>query len=181
MSVPLKTIFQPTELSCTTQGCSAQLVELHYFAASFVGKSDPICLACLSGEIELTTELEDTTPADGPRKKVLRRQKKLSQQQERDIAEELGGKVNKASGAMAHAKGDVRKKGHWRVEAKYTEASSYRLTLDDLYKLAGECSDLERPIFIIDFRKKGGRQLDRFAVVQMTDLKEMIDGIGPHP
>ena len=54
--------------------------------------------------------------------RTSKRQKKISAKQERRMAEDLGGRVQPASGAMKHAKGDVRVMGVVRAEAKFTTA-----------------------------------------------------------
>jgi hypothetical protein len=65
-------------------------------------------------------------------------QQRRSRLQERRIAEEIGGREQPASGAAWNAKGDVRKLGELRVEAKYTEKNYYVLKLADLLKIRDE-------------------------------------------
>lgn len=125
--------------------------------------------------------MQELSPGPAPRRKTLRKNKRRSQQQERDIAEDLGGRTQPGSGNQPGAKGDVRLKGQWRIEAKFTFAKSYSLTLDDLYKIAGECGDLEKPAFVIDFLEPGTSKLkDRFAVLHFHDLKELLNGTSQH-
>jgi hypothetical protein len=59
--------------------------------------------------------------------------------QERETAELIGGRVQKASGAMLSAKGDVRLKGVLRGEMKSTEKKSFILKRAVLDKIRSEC------------------------------------------
>ncbi len=63
-----------------------------------------------------------------------------SQLQEKRIAKEIGGRVQPASGAGKHAKGDVRGDGIL-IEAKTTSKSEYVVKLKELKKIAGETLD----------------------------------------
>ena len=65
-------------------------------------------------------------------------QQKRSRLQERRIAEDIGGREQPASGASWSAKGDARKTGDLRVEAKFTEKDHYTLKLADLLKIRDE-------------------------------------------
>lgn len=61
-----------------------------------------------------------------------------SRLQENRIAEDIGGRRQKASGATDFAKGDVRKQGEIRVEAKTTGARTFILKLSDVNKIREE-------------------------------------------
>lgn len=103
--------------------------------------------------------------------------KRRSRRQENDVADDLGGQRQKASGALPGAKGDVRLKGKARVECKMTTAKSYRLQLEDLSKIRGEAAYPEIPAFVISFLEPHtNRERDRWAVVPwtwaVTKLKE---------
>lgn len=67
--------------------------------------------------------------SDGQRKSRL---------QETRIAKDIGGRRQKASGATDFAKGDVRKQGEIRVEAKTTGARTFILKLSDVSKIREE-------------------------------------------
>lgn len=56
-----------------------------------------------------------------------------SQKQERRIAQEVGGRLNSGSGNGLVHKNDVRT-ADTSIEAKFTDAASYRLYLSDLIK-----------------------------------------------
>jgi hypothetical protein len=125
--------------------------------------------------------MEPLVTGRAPMRKAFKKNKRLSQEQERDIAEELGARVQPNSGAMTGAKGDVRKKDHFRLEAKFTRAGSYSLQLDDLHKIASECSGWEKPLVVIDFLEPGTSRLkDRFAVLQFDHVKEFLNAPGQH-
>jgi len=145
------------------------------------GEATPLCKGCLFDPGGLAAEVEMEELAPGRRKHKFKKNKKRSLQQEVDIMDELGGRTQPGSGNQAGAKGDGRKKGELRVEAKFTEANSYSLVLDDLYKIAGEATFGELPLFVIDFLEPGKRSLkDRFAVLHFTDLKGLLDAARNH-
>lgn len=83
--------------------------------------------------------------------------RKKSKQQEQSIAKDIGGKVQKASGATDFAKGDVRGKG-LRVEAKTTSAKSYSLKLSEITKIQAEAltQDFEAWAMQIQFQGQLG-------------------------
>lgn len=58
--------------------------------------------------------------------------------QERSIAEDIGGRLQPGSGAPEFYKGDVRKAGDLRVEAKTTSKGSYSLKSSELEKIRNE-------------------------------------------
>jgi hypothetical protein len=127
---------------------------------------------------EETAVLEDV-PAEGNRMsaKSLR---KRSQKAEMKIAKELGGRVQKASGAMKGHKGDVLVKGKYRVEHKFTQAKQYTLTLADLFKIMGQCEGAEEPLFVVEFQERHTlRTLARYAIVPYeTWMKEQDEQAG---
>lgn len=101
---------------------------------------------------------------------------KRSQQQEKKVAEELGGKVQKGSGSSDFAKGDVRKMGSARVECKTTSKKSYALKLQEIQKITTEAiqGGMEGWAMQIEFQgQMGGRK--KVAVIdwyEYLDLKE---------
>jgi hypothetical protein len=147
------------------------------------GDADPLCGGCLFYRegLRVDVTMQDLAPGPASRRKGLRKARKVSQQQERDIAEELRGRTQPGSGNQRGAKGDVRVHGKLRVEAKFTTAGSYSLHLDDLYKIAGECGVGEKPVLVIDYRESGTSKLkDRFAVVHFQDLKDLLHAPDQH-
>lgn len=163
-------------LPCTVCGSAGPVAIIHIITPSGSGTSDPLCGLCFrSEENQIPVDIEEVEVEVAGKRKALKAQRKLSQRQELDIAEELGGRVQLASGALAGSKGDVRIKGAYRIEAKFTKAGSYSLKLEDLYKIMSECGAGEKPLFIIDFLDPTGRTRDRFAVLHWEDLKEMTD------
>jgi hypothetical protein len=101
--------------------------------------------------------------------------KKLSKKQERRIAEDVGGRTQPGSGCSPRAKGDVRKLGELRIEAKYTKARSYSLHLDDLRKILSECGEGEIATLVVDFLDpQSGRTTDSWAVVPYEDWIEKV-------
>lgn len=94
--------------------------------------------------------------------KLMRRAVK---RQEENLADVIGGRRQKGSGALPWAKGDAVKKGVWRGEAKQTQKKSYVLKLEILEKLRSECAFGESPIMSIQFTDKDGSVLDSWILV----------------
>lgn len=105
------------------------------------------------------------TPIRTPVTRRNRQQKRASVRQENRIARDIDGRRQKASGATAHAKGDVRKAGSLRIEAKYTTAKSFSLKLADLVKIRSECTGRETPAFQITFMDRERRPIDEWMAV----------------
>lgn len=145
------------------------------------GETEPLCLGCLTGHLCLDLPL--TPLAEGPvlQVKGLRQRKKRSQKQEREVAARFDARVQPASGALPSAKGDVRKRGALRIEAKFTEHETFALPLAALTKVEQECLGLEKPVLVVDFVEKGTRKLRAsYAVVPSDHLKELLDAAGHH-
>ena len=160
--------------------CGAENTDVIVFGAiteDHSGEADALCQGCVFGSVGLRADVPmKALNTDRRGRKQLRRAKKVSLKQEVDIMEELGGRTQPGSGNQPGAKGDVRKKGELRVEAKYTEDNSFRVPLDDLWKIAGEASTGELPVYVIDFLEPGKRGLrDRFAVLHFNDLKGLLN------
>lgn len=89
-----------------------------------------------------------------------------SKLQERRVAKELGGRVQKASGATKFAKGDVRAKGLF-AECKTTSKTAYILKLEDLKKITREAfqRNFSDWVFQIEFQGRGMAR--KFAVIDL--------------
>jgi hypothetical protein len=125
--------------------------------------------------------MELLSPGPAPRRKALRKGKKRSTQQELEVNELFGARMQPGSGNQAGAKGDGRKKGELRLEMKFTADNSFSLKLEELWKIAGEAAHGELAVFVVDFLEQGTRKLrDRFAVVHANDLKELLDAARNH-
>lgn len=164
----------------TCSGCSLVDVPVLVFSVlteSHSGDVEPLCAQCLfRAGCKSDVPMQELAPGPAPRRKALRHNKRVSQQQERELAEDLGGRVQPNSGATIGAKGDVRSKGRFRLEAKFTRANSFPLQLEDLQKIAGECAPAEKPVLVIDFLEPGTSKLrDRFAVLHYQDTKELLN------
>jgi hypothetical protein len=101
--------------------------------------------------------------------------RRLSQKQELDLAQSVGGRVQPGSGSKPGAKGDIRVKGVVRGEAKYTKAGSYRLELADLQKIRSECTLGERMAFLVRFVDDDNRTKDEFALISRSDWEEWVE------
>ncbi len=106
---------------------------------------------------------------------VTRHQKKLSKNQEKQAARDIGGNLTPGSGSLAHSKGDVRLSGEYLIECKYTSADRYTLKLDELLKIRGEAFKRgELPLFQIEFK---GNNKAKYVLVptQRTFGSETIE------
>lgn len=109
-------------------------------------------------------------------KGVSKRIKRISQKQERKVMESIGGRTSKASGAMASDKSDGRLLDRIRLEAKFTFASSYRLTRDVLNKIRGECQGKEEPAVQLDFNNKStGGVEDSWVVIPLHVWEKYVN------
>ncbi len=148
------------------------------------GETEALCKGCLfePGGVSVQVPMEDLAPGPAPRRKALKKAKRASLKLETDLALELSEvygegsvRLQPGSGNQRGAKGDLRMKGGLRVEEKHTQAESFSIKLDELYKVAGEATGGEMPLFVIDFVEPGTRKLkDRFAVLQFQDLKGLL-------
>lgn len=120
--------------------------------------------ASQSAEILLTTP--EVKGAQPPSKKMRKRAKRS----EEEIADSVGGRRQKNSGALPWAKGDVRKKGELRIEAKTTKSKQYIVTRRELDKIRGECGLGEKPAFVIVFVNPGTlREEDKWVLIPYED------------
>ena len=159
----------------------APIVTFHVLTEAGHGETDGICTLCLGYEQSVDVPLAPLVEGPVDRRRAMKARKKRSQKQELQIAGQFDGRTQPGSGAMPWAKGDVRKKGVFRIEAKFTEAKSYSLKLEDLEKIEAECEGAEKPIFIIDYLENGTRSLrGRYAVLTDTHLEELLNESGKH-
>lgn len=98
-------------------------------------------------------------------------QQRRSKLQEQRIAEEIGGREQPASGSSWSAKGDARKTGELRVEAKFTEKDYYTLKLDDLLKIRDEALKGGAEGWAMQIEFTTYRQ--RWAVLDFTTWRHM--------
>ena len=177
MPLPVKIIFTPANGACGRCQLVASGLDISLFTRTQSATLLHLCLKCLSSNEEIVGDMALIELMEKrSRRKLLRKQRTVSVKQEIEIAEALGARIQKASGALAGSKGDGRRKGVLRFEAKYTMNDSYPLRLDDLDKIASECHGAERPLLVLDFKDKAtGRLRDRFVVLRFDHAKEMID------
>jgi len=116
-------------------------------------------------------ELETT-----PRKRTPKVNKKASMRQESKLAQAIGGIRHKGSGSLPWAKGDVRKKGELRGEAKTTRAQGYRITRAELDKIRAECDCDEAPFMAIWFCDENWKPEDKWVLVPEVIWRRLRDG-----
>jgi hypothetical protein len=91
--------------------------------------------------------------------------KRLSRRQELGLADDTDSRVQKGSGSMPWAKGDVRKRGVFRAECKFTRAKSYSVTRVTLDKIRSECETGETPLLDLQFLDQFGASADRWVMI----------------
>ena len=102
----------------------------------------------------------------------LRRRIKVSRKLEKEVAHDLGGKVQPGSGNQ-DAKDDIRKIDEWRVEHKYTESTKgFRLLVENLASVVRHANLAgEWPALVINFRRVGRK----FAVIPYELFLEFVE------
>ena len=91
--------------------------------------------------------------------------KRVSRRLEKKVANDIGGRWSPSSGAVGD-KGDVRLKGRYRIEHKFTKKPVYSLKLADLDKVESECYGEEKPAFVIAFVGETNKELDSVVLVR---------------
>jgi len=114
-------------------------------------------------------------------KNERRRRVRISRKLETELARDVGGKVQPGSGNKDE-KADVRVRGKWRIEHKYTDsASGYRVNVRDLNAVIRHANMAgELPALIMNFRTLDKR---KFAVVPyevFTQLMELSYELDPN-
>lgn len=97
----------------------------------------------------------------------------MSQRQEASVADDIGGRVQVASGATEFAKGDVRQRGKLRVECKTTSKKSYPLKLSEIMKIQEEAlmGNMEEWAMQVEFQG----QLGNSRKVAVIDWQTYLD------
>lgn len=96
---------------------------------------------------------------------IARANRRRSRRQESGLASDTGGTVQRGSGALPWARGDVRKTGEFRAECKFTRRKSFSVTREILDKIRSECSFDEIPVLDVSFVNPEGRTDERYVVV----------------
>ena len=135
--------------------------------------SPPLCVACEGGEA--VVDLPPPPPVlTGP---PGRRVKAASARNERRVAEGIGGRTQPGSGNQPGAKGDVRKRGAYRVENKDSYSNQFILRLAVLNKIRGECGTGEKPALVLTFMEKNTmRPRERWAIIPYPDWESHASG-----
>ena len=88
-----------------------------------------------------------------------------SKKQEKEMSLRLRAQLTPRSGAGA-LKGDLRKKGICRIEAKTTKNKSFSVTLDMIRKIEEAALPYgEMPVIVIEFNDGNGHKIADIAVI----------------
>lgn len=152
---------------------------LTVFAEAGNKDTPPYCAGCRSKVLEdFPVHVEQPDSSVG-RKPPTKRDKARANKQELRLASKMGGRKQIGSGNQAHAKGDVRKKGEWRVEAKYTRNKSFPLSREILDKISSECVGMEKPAVQIDFLNPGtNAREDSWVALPLDVWEDLFNAAG---
>lgn len=98
--------------------------------------------------------------------------------QEASLAALVRGSRVPGSGA-GDVKGDVRRKGLLRIEAKTTRHASFSVTLEMLRKIEQAATQSgEMPAIVVEFNDGKGKPLGSVAILPLYALQELVDVTG---
>ena len=176
MHVHLKLVPDPLTLACGQCGRMkvANVVATVNGVSTTIGK---MCGHCNYSKNELVGELQ--LPDPPPEKAVApdRRLRRRADRQARDSAQETGALVHKASGALPYLKSDIRKKGVFRAEQKFTQnRKHFLLKREYLDKIRAETTHREEiPVLEILFVEPVTlKAQETWAVIPWEDFKRLI-------
>jgi len=141
----------PEAIDGTCSCCNKVGTVYRFFIEMDVGSGDTEakCADCL---LNRSNAAELVPPLQPSRKPPSKRLRKMIQKEERETAALVGGRAQKASGAMLAAKGDIRVRGKLRGEEKSTSLKAFSIKRQVLDKIRSECTGSERPFVLIRFR-----------------------------
>ena len=165
-----------TAAQCNACGsiCGCEVYTI-FIGAGFT-ETPPLCSVCIQhsaiGEYE-APKIDMTGP---PTRKIQRNSRK----RELEVAADIGGRRQPGSGNQPFAKGDIRKKGEFRVEHKDCYGLDFKVNRRDLLdKIRSECSRGEQPAVVVTFRDKHThQQLEAWAMVPYEVWVEKMNGTG---
>ena len=106
---------------------------------------------------------------------------KRAPKQEKRIAAIVQGSRTPASGSR-DVKGDVRKRGIVRIEAKTTKHRSFSVTLEMIEKIEeAAVSTGEMPVLVVEFNDGKGKLLKEVAIVPTYVLADLYDQFTTSP
>lgn len=156
--------------------------EVYKFTMTVGGQTEtsaPVCAICLDRQKEVTVDIvPPPPPVGGP---PSRRVQRAARRNEQHVADGIGGRRQPGSGNQPGAKGDVRKRGEYRIENKDSYSDQYILKLDVLDKIRGECATGEKPALVLTFMEKHTyRPRDRWAIIPYPVWEDYANASGNH-
>jgi len=129
-----------------------------------------LCDACQDRGFIVSFDVKSPTEAASAK----RRRVKISRKLEREVAHDIGGKVQPGSGNQ-DAKADIRKVDEWRIEHKYTDSKAgFRLEVQSLAAVISHANLAgEWPAMVINFRKLARK----FAVIPYELFLEIVENL----
>lgn len=121
---------------------------------------NPLMFTTIDDVYELVVLLRDREKKEAGKTTTPKRRKQISRKQEQKLAESLGGERHYGSGNKPGYKGDVRVRGKYRVECKYTSKKSRSISLAEIQKIRSECAMGEEPMINIQFREPGTLEVE---------------------
>jgi len=156
--------------------CNGQGRVLVFFVQvddSHVAQTWDVCLPCLIRH-HITVELEQLDT--GPARRTPKTDKRASMRQEQKLADSIDGVRHRGSGSLPWAKGDVRKRGELRGEAKQTRARQYIIKRPELDKIRAEAAFCEDPFVAIWFCDRNWKPEDKWVLVPEEAWRRLHNG-----
>lgn len=171
--------------ACRFNSIRTQANRFTVFVGETASTSDWFCWECyplLNDRSDMQATFEIETPKVDRREAPSRRMKNTSRKREVQIAEEIGGRRQPGSGSTPFAKGDVRKKGEFRIEHKDCYGVEFKVHRRELLdKIRAECSRGEHPVVVVTFREKSTHEnLEAWAIMPYETWLEKTDAAGKH-
>lgn len=116
---------------------------------------------------------KDIEPTLGSKKRREHPKAKINRH-EKEIAEMLGGFAQPASGALAHAKGDI-KLDNFLLDSKETEAAQITIRGLDLTKICREAFEIHRhPGLFVTIKQIAGTTPNEWVMIPAELFAEML-------
>jgi hypothetical protein len=165
--------FEQRTADCSVCGAKDEIVFVPILdRGETIEEGEARCDACFFIRPHAIVEQEIEHDEAKPRRVVSKARRKRVARQEAEMAETVGGRTQAGSGAVAGCKGDVRKKGLFRIECKSTENQSFSMKREILDKIRSECGRNELPALDVLFLNHTTyAEEDRWVAIPFTQFE----------
>lgn len=181
MPVPLTARSQLTLAHGTCDKCGLReteilCIEVHVGTAH--DSAPVVCLDCMRrvGKVEEILVFNEPQYNVG-RRPPTKTMQRTARRREEQLAEDIGGQKQPASGSLPHAKGDVRKIGQWLGDDKTcrTTKKGFRLTRELVSKVRSWCKRGEKFFITIGFLHPITQRVeDEVVVIDRHVFEEIV-------